>query len=95
MLLIFEGKDDIPLSYISFFILKHRIPGVMCSQRRNNILMMRNMRRPAYPIYVYRNQRWGLTTSDMLVPGDIISLTSTHISAQGISVQMKFITIPY
>ncbi len=50
--------------------------GVMCNQRQNNVLMMRNMRRPPYLLCVYRNKEWIETRSDGIVPGDIISVTS-------------------
>lgn len=50
--------------------------GVMCNQRQNNVLMMRNMRRPPFFIYVFRNNTWMEICSDVVVPGDIISLTA-------------------
>lgn len=50
--------------------------GVMCNQRQNNVLMMRNMRRPPFFIYVFRNNAWIEICSDVMVPGDIISLTA-------------------
>jgi manganese-transporting P-type ATPase len=60
--------------------------GVMCKQRQNSVLMMRNMRRPAYPLLVYRNSQWDVMTTDGIFPGDIISLssdTSIVIDQQG------------
>jgi cation-transporting ATPase 13A1 len=50
--------------------------GVMCNQRQNNVLMMRNMRRPAFQIFAYRTGKWMVISSDAIVPGDILSLTS-------------------
>jgi manganese-transporting P-type ATPase len=50
--------------------------GVMCNQRQQNVLMMRAMRRPAYEILVYRGNQWMKISSDIIVPGDILSLTS-------------------
>ncbi|RYH22001.1 hypothetical protein EON65_19855 [archaeon] len=48
----------------------------MCNQRRNNVLVMRAMRRPAYQILVWRAKKWQVVSSDMLVPGDLVSLTA-------------------
>lgn len=50
--------------------------GVMCKQRQNNVLMMRSMRRPAHQILAYRHKKWTVTTSELLAPGDIISITA-------------------
>ena len=50
--------------------------GVMCNQRQNSVLMMKNMRRPAYLLHVYRNRQWLETRSDAIIPGDIISVTA-------------------
>ncbi len=50
---------------------------MLCRQRLASLQMLRNMRRAPIPILVYRNKRWELASSDSLVPGDVISLTST------------------
>lgn len=64
--------------YYSMFTLLMLLlfEGVMCNQRQNNVLMMRNMRRPAVQIFAYRSNKWQVVSSDTLVPGDLISLTS-------------------
>ena len=49
----------------------------MCRQRQNSLTMLRNMRRPPIKIFVYRCKQWDETSSDELVPGDVISLTSS------------------
>ena len=51
--------------------------GMMCRQRQTSLMMLRNMRRPPVPIYVYRAGSWELTSSEALVPGDLISLNSS------------------
>lgn len=55
--------------------------GMMCRQRQNNVLMLRSMRRPIKPILAYRSNKWGVVSSDSIVPGDIISVQS--ISDEG------------
>lgn len=50
--------------------------GVMCNQRQNSVLMMRNMRRPPYKIFVYRSGQWLFHNTDIIFPGDIISITA-------------------
>lgn len=50
--------------------------GVMCKQRQNNVLMMRSMRRPAFQMLAFRNKTWVVVTSEMIFPGDIISITA-------------------
>ncbi|MCQ8780098.1 hypothetical protein NQU49_26225, partial [Escherichia coli] len=37
---------------------------------------MRAMRRPAYQMMAYRGKKWIVVSSEMIFPGDIISLTS-------------------
>ena len=51
--------------------------GMMCRQRQTSLMMLRNMRRPPVPIYVYRAGTWEITSSETLVPGDLISLNSS------------------
>jgi magnesium-transporting ATPase (P-type) len=50
--------------------------GVMCHQRQNSVLMMRNMRRPPYKIFVFRAGKWMFHNTDTIFPGDIVSLTA-------------------
>jgi cation-transporting ATPase 13A1 len=50
--------------------------GVMCKQRQNNVLMMRSMRRPAFQMLAYRNKTWVVVSSEIIFPGDIISITA-------------------
>lgn len=50
--------------------------GVMCNQRQNSVLMMRNMRRPPYKIFVYRMNKWMFLNTDGIFPGDIVSITA-------------------
>lgn len=50
--------------------------GVMCKQRQNNVLMMRSMRRPACTLLAYRNKNWVVVSSELIFPGDIISITA-------------------
>jgi magnesium-transporting ATPase (P-type) len=50
---------------------------MMCRQRQASLTMLRNMRRPPVRLYVYRTGAWVSTSSDTLVPGDVISLTAT------------------
>lgn len=53
--------------------------GMLCKQRLNGIIMLRNMRKPPIEIYVHRSSEWKLISSDELVPGDIVSLFSRPI----------------
>eukprot|EP00516_Mucochytrium_quahogii_P001669 CAMPEP_0203755478 /NCGR_PEP_ID=MMETSP0098-20131031/8917_1 /ASSEMBLY_ACC=CAM_ASM_000208 /TAXON_ID=96639 /ORGANISM=" , Strain NY0313808BC1" /LENGTH=1190 /DNA_ID=CAMNT_0050646951 /DNA_START=103 /DNA_END=3672 /DNA_ORIENTATION=+ len=46
----------------------------VCKQRQQNLGILREMRRPPYPIYVYREKRWVMIPTDKLVPGDICSV---------------------
>ena len=50
--------------------------GMMCRQRQASLTMLRNMRRPAMNIYAYRAGAWNRVSSDEIVPGDLISLTT-------------------
>lgn len=50
--------------------------GMMCKQRQASLMMLRNMRRPPVPIFVYREQQWVEVSSEMLAPGDVISLSA-------------------
>jgi cation-transporting ATPase 13A1 len=50
--------------------------GVMCTQRQNSVLMMRNMRRPPYKIFVFRCGQWMFHSTDTIFPGDIVSITA-------------------
>jgi len=50
--------------------------GMQCKQRLASLGMLREMRRPPIRLFVFRNNAWELLSSDLLVPGDIISLCS-------------------
>ena len=50
--------------------------GMMCRQRQASLTMLRNMRRPAMNIYARRAGAWNRVSSDEIVPGDLISLTT-------------------
>jgi cation-transporting ATPase 13A1 len=50
-------------------------------QRQKSLDMLRNMRRPAYPLLAFRNGRWCELLSDDLVPGDLISLACSKSSS--------------
>ena len=50
--------------------------GMLCKQRQNSLLSLKNMRRPPRDLFTLRGGRWSMTSSDELVPGDIISLIS-------------------
>jgi len=51
--------------------------GMLCNQRQGSLLMLRNMRRPPVEMYVLRCGTWAMTTSDTLVPGDVISMKAS------------------
>jgi len=57
--------------------------GMMCRQRQGGLQMLRNMRRPPIRLYVLRGSEWVQKTSDEIVPGDIISLTSEQHTRGG------------
>lgn len=54
--------------------------GLLVKQRLNSLQMLRSMRRPAVDVLVYRNRQWDTVSSDELVPGDLISITSATAS---------------
>lgn len=51
--------------------------GVLTQQRLINLQMLRSMRRDPFFLYVYRMAKWNMILSDQLLPGDVISLTSS------------------
>lgn len=55
--------------------------GMMCKQRQASLTMLRNMRRPPVMLFAHRAGRWGLLSSDLLVPGDLVSLSSVPLIA--------------
>ena len=42
--------------------------------------MLRNMRRPPIPLFVFRDNKWELSQSDEIFPGDLISLSNININ---------------
>lgn len=68
--------------YYSLFTLLMLIvfESALCWQRLQNLEVLRNMRRPAYAVHVYRAGRWTKISTDHLLPGDLMSLTSTSDS---------------
>jgi cation-transporting ATPase 13A1 len=42
----------------------------VCNQRQRSLELLRSMRRPAYPLYAYREGSWQLLSSEALVPGE-------------------------
>ena len=48
--------------------------GMLCNQRQSSLINLRNMRRPVVSVNVYRDGQWNTTTTDEIVPGDMISL---------------------
>lgn len=63
-------------SVLTLFMLM-LFEGMMCRQRQNSLLMLREMRRPPITLYVFRGGQWLSGTSDELVPGDVISLATS------------------
>ena len=53
--------------------------GVMCQRRLSSLQVLRNMRRPSVPVQCYRGGAWRICPSEMLVPGDVIALTTTQL----------------
>ena len=49
----------------------------VCKQRQKNLEQLRLMRKPPYPIYVYRSGAWTRQLTDDLLPGDVVSLVKT------------------
>ena len=72
--LILWSLDD--YWYYSFFtfLMLMIFEGMLCQQRRNSVLMLRNMRKPPFPVVVYRLNTWNVVSSEDIVPGDIITL---------------------
>ena len=57
--------------------------GMLCKQRQNNLFMLRNMRRPPQGIMTLRCSQWFVVSSEELVPGDIISLSTATAGGGG------------
>ena len=77
MLCLFLWSLDDYWYYSAFTLLMLMFfEGMLCKQRLDGLLMLRNMRRPSIPIQVYRGGGWKLMSSEGLVPGDIIALTT-------------------
>lgn len=57
--------------------------GMMCKQRLSSVSMLRQMRRPAIPVFAFRVGEWMVVSSDELVPGDLISVASCSKSRKG------------
>ena len=64
---------------------------MLCRQRQNSLYMLRNMRRPPHAIFIFRNHSWVLKSTEEIIPGDIISLTST--SLMGLCLSMCFMRL--
>jgi cation-transporting ATPase 13A1 len=54
--------------------------GMLCHQRQRSLHMMSSMRRPPMPVLVFRNNAWKPISSQSLLPGDIMSLTTSATS---------------
>jgi manganese-transporting P-type ATPase len=50
--------------------------GMLCKQRQAGVRRLRTMQRPPTTIQVYRNNTWVLTSTELLIPGDVISLSA-------------------
>ena len=64
---------------------------MLCRQRQSSLMMLRNMLRPPVPLYVYRNNMWNIQSSELLVPGDVVSLVSVNKHSKGEFCYMSFI----
>ena len=53
--------------------------GMMCRQRQNSLLMLRNMRRPPIPLLVFRYGQWVVLQSDMI--GNNMFLCTAYVVA--------------
>jgi cation-transporting ATPase 13A1 len=64
--------------YYSMFTLMMLLvfEGMLCKQRQNSLFMLRNMRRPPQQVLVLRCGQWCQISSDELVPGDVVILSS-------------------
>ena len=77
MLCLFLWSLDDYWYYSAFTLLMLMFfEGMLCKQRLDGLLMLRQMRRPSMLVQVYRGQEWKLMQSEGLVPGDIVSLTT-------------------
>lgn len=62
--------------YSAFTLLMLMVfQGMLCRMRQNSLAMLRDMRRPAYHVFCFRQRQWVLVSTDTLVPGDVISLS--------------------
>ena len=57
--------------YYSLFtlILLVIFESTVCYQRQKSMEMLRSMRRPAYPVWAYRESKWQEILSEDLLPG--------------------------
>ncbi|CAK8996917.1 Probable manganese-transporting ATPase PDR2 (Protein MALE GAMETOGENESIS IMPAIRED ANTHERS) (Protein PHOSPHATE DEFICIENCY RESPONSE 2) [Durusdinium trenchii] len=46
----------------------------VCKQRQQNLGILRGMRHPPFPIWVFRESKWNRVMSNELLPGDICSI---------------------
>ncbi|BHF60922.1 hypothetical protein SprV_0100389200 [Sparganum proliferum] len=51
--------------------------GALVSQQLKNLREIRSMGAQPYRIYVYRNRKWGIISSEKIVAGDIVSITQS------------------
>ncbi|VDN16685.1 unnamed protein product [Dibothriocephalus latus] len=51
--------------------------GALVSQQLKNLREIRSMGAQPYRIYVYRNRKWGVISSEKIVAGDIVSITQS------------------
>ena len=75
-LLLWSLDDYWYYSLFTLFMLMF-FEGVLCRQRQQSLLMLRQMRRPPYELFAYRMGQWNIISSDEIVPGDVLSLTAS------------------
>ena len=79
--LLLWSLDDYWYYSLLTLLMLMMFEGMMCKQRLNSLEMLRNMLRPSFPLFAFRNRTWNTILSDEIVPGDIISLISTRKSS--------------
>lgn len=110
--LVLWSLDDYWYYSVMTLALLMFFESMLCRQRLNSLQMLRNMRQPPYPLFVYRpvpedqaqaqaqdqtpgqspipttaygpgpQRKWVIESSQNLLPGDIVSLTSQNVTAQ-------------
>ena len=70
--------------------------GLLAKQRYNSLMMLRSLRNPPHPLCCYRDGKWMTVRSDLIVPGDLISISTHRVpDKQGLLTSHMYIVTCY